>query len=54
VVKLYVEGGGDYKDLQIECWRGFCEFLEKAGLKGKMLINPALKYPVLRKRLMDV
>jgi hypothetical protein len=36
VVKLYVEGGGDGKDLQIECRRGFREFLEKAGLKGKM------------------
>jgi hypothetical protein len=36
VVKLYVEGGGDAKSLQIECRRGFREFLEKAGLKGKM------------------
>jgi len=36
VVKLYVEGGGDSKSLQIECRRGFREFLEKAGLKGKM------------------
>jgi hypothetical protein len=36
MVKLYVEGGGDSKSLQIECRRGFREFLEKAGLKGKM------------------
>jgi hypothetical protein len=36
VVKLYVEGGGDSKSLQIECRRGFREFLKKAGLKGKM------------------
>jgi hypothetical protein len=36
VVKLYVEGGGYGKALQIECRRGFREFLEKAGLKGKM------------------
>ncbi len=36
MVKLYVEGGGDGKALQIECRRGFREFLEKAGLKGKM------------------
>ena len=35
-MKLYVEGGGDGKALQIECRRGFREFLEKAGLKGKM------------------
>jgi hypothetical protein len=36
MVKLYVEGGGDSKSLQIECRRGFREFLEKAGLKGRM------------------
>ncbi len=36
MVKIYVEGGGDGKDLQSECRRGFREFLEKAGLKGKM------------------
>lgn len=35
-MKLYVEGGGDSKSLQIECRRGFREFLEKAGLKGRM------------------
>ena len=36
MVKLYVEGGGDSKVLQSECRRGFREFLEKAGLSGKM------------------
>lgn len=36
MVKLYVEGGGDGKALQIACRRGFREFLEKAGLKGRM------------------
>lgn len=36
MVTLYVEGGGDSKTLRIECRRGFREFLEKAGLKGKM------------------
>lgn len=36
MVKLYVEGGGDGKALQTECRRGFRQFLEKAGLKGKM------------------
>lgn len=36
MVKLYVEGGGDSKSLQIECRKGFREFLEKAGLKGNM------------------
>lgn len=36
MVKLYVEGGGDGKDLKSECRRGFREFLEKARLKGRM------------------
>jgi hypothetical protein len=36
MVKLYVEGGGDGKDLRSECRRGFHDFLEKAGLKGNM------------------
>lgn len=35
-MKLYVEGGGNGKDLRSECRRGFRTFLEKAGLKGKM------------------
>lgn len=34
VVKVYVEGGGESKSLQIECRRGFRELLEKAGFKG--------------------
>ena len=36
MVKLYVEGGGDGKALQIECRQGFSEFLKKAGLTGKL------------------
>ena len=36
MVKLYVEGGGDSKALQIECRQGFSEFLKKAGLSGKL------------------
>lgn len=36
MVKLYVEGGGDSASLKSECRRGFREFLEKAGLQGKM------------------
>jgi len=35
-VTLFVEGGGDSSALQIECRKGFREFLEKAGFKGKM------------------
>lgn len=33
---LYVEGGGDSKDLRTKCRRGFRRFLEKAGLEGQM------------------
>jgi hypothetical protein len=36
MVRLYIEGGGDSKSLQIECRKGFRNFIEKAGLKGKM------------------
>lgn len=36
VVTLYVEGGGDYKDLRSQCRKGFRTFIEKAGLKGRM------------------
>lgn len=36
MVKLYVEGGGDGKALQIECRQAFSEFLKKAGLAGKL------------------
>lgn len=35
-VQLYVEGGGDSKDLRIRCRRGFRKFVEKAGLQGRM------------------
>ena len=36
-VKIYVEGGGDRnKALQTACRRGFAEFLDKAGLRGRM------------------
>jgi len=34
--KLFVEGGGDNDALKTECRRGFREFLQKAGLKGRM------------------
>ena len=35
-IALYVEGGGDSKDLKTMCRRGFRMFVEKAGLKGRM------------------
>lgn len=35
-VNVYVEGGGDSKLLRTECRKGFSQFLEKAGLKGRM------------------
>ena len=35
-VKLYVEGGGDSKELKSACRRAFTKFLEKAGVAGKM------------------
>ena len=36
-VKLYVEGGGDDNaKLKSRCRKGFANFIEKAGLKGKM------------------
>lgn len=35
-VKIYVEGGGDSKALRALCRRGFSEFIEKAGLRGRM------------------
>jgi len=34
--RLYVEGGGDSKDLRSKCREGFRKFLEKAGLAGRM------------------
>jgi len=36
VVKIFVEGGGDSRDLRTECRKGFTCFFEKAGLKGTM------------------
>ncbi len=36
MVTLYVEGGGDSKQMRITCRAGFSAFLEKAGLKGHM------------------
>jgi len=36
-VKIYVEGGGDHnKALDSQCRRGYSEFFEKAGLRGRM------------------
>ena len=35
-IKIYVEGGGDSKDLKRRCRRGFAQFIEKAGLQGRM------------------
>ena len=35
-VKLYVEGGGDSKQLRSACRKGFQTFIERAGLKGRM------------------
>lgn len=34
--KLFVEGGGDTRDLEDECRKGFRMFLENAGCTGKM------------------
>lgn len=34
--RLYVEGGGDAKDLRSECRRAFQQLLVKAGLGGRM------------------
>ena len=35
-VKVYVEGGGDGRDLRTRCRKGFSAFFEKAGLAGRM------------------
>ena len=35
-VKIYVEGGGDGKDLKTRCRKGFSSFFEKANLAGRM------------------
>jgi hypothetical protein len=36
MVKLYIEGGGDGRDLRDKCREAFSCFLLKAGFKGKM------------------
>ena len=36
MVKLFVEGGGDSRAINVKCRKGFSDFLEKSGLKGKM------------------
>ena len=35
-VKVYVEGGGDSKDLRTRCRMGFSSFFEKANFAGRM------------------
>ena len=35
-VKVYLEGGGDTRELKQKCRRGFGEFFRKAGLAGRM------------------
>lgn len=35
-IKIYVEGGGDRKDLKTRCRQGFSQFFEKAGFNGRM------------------
>lgn len=35
-VKIYVEGGGDSKELRIRCREGFRKLIEKAGFSGHM------------------
>ena len=35
-VKVYVEGGGDGRELRARCRRGFSSFFEKADLIGRM------------------
>ena len=34
--RLYVEGGGDQKPLRTKCRRAFREFLQKAGIAGRL------------------
>lgn len=34
--KLYVEGGGDSKDLHVRCREGFRRLFERCGLEGRM------------------
>ncbi len=33
---IYIEGGGDSKDLKIRCRQGFSKLFEKCGLRGRM------------------
>ena len=35
-VKVYVEGGGDRRELRAKCRQGFSTFFRKAGLDGRM------------------
>ena len=35
-VKIYVEGGGDAQALRTRCRRGFAQFFERAGFRGRM------------------
>jgi len=35
-VSIYVEGGGDGKDLHSRCREGFTKLIEKAGFRGRM------------------
>jgi len=35
-VTIFIEGGGDRDDLRTECRKGFRQFFERAGLKGRM------------------
>ena len=34
--RLYVEGGGNSKELKTACRRGFASFLDRAGVAGRM------------------
>ncbi len=35
-VRIYVEGGGDSKELHARCREGFSKLIEKAGFRGRM------------------
>jgi hypothetical protein len=35
-VKIYVEGGGDSKELHVRCRKGFRKLLERAGFQSRM------------------
>ncbi len=36
MVKVYVEGGGDSKELRTRCREGFSKLVERAGFKDRM------------------